>query len=237
MLLSSALMARNRQAFLIAVVLGVTSFVQPQPHAETQTDVTGEWEASYQTPLGPQELKIYLTQEGPRISGHTSSEYGESQVRGTINSQDIQFTFQSTDGGRAIDVRVTAKVEGERMRGQDGLGMVERELQARNDEQSVRSPGARCLALDLGKVERERRLLDRAEVQAFFLAPGIVRPHHVIRDAEDVEAAPAVQVDEVGDGELTVAPACMGVELAEERAEASSHPQERARRRCSGVIN
>ena len=119
---SMALMARYRQAILFAVLLGVALVVQPQPHAQTPTDVTGEWEASYQTPLGPQELKIYLTQEGPRISGHTSSEYGESQVRGTINSQDIQFTFQSTDGGRAIDVRVTAKVEGERMRGTAKIG-------------------------------------------------------------------------------------------------------------------
>jgi hypothetical protein len=120
--LSSALMARYRQAFLFALFLGVASFVQPQPHAQIQTDVTGEWEASYQTPLGPQELKIYLTQEGLRISGHTTSEYGESQVRGTINGQDVQFTFQSTDGGRAIDVRVTAKVEGERMRGTAKIG-------------------------------------------------------------------------------------------------------------------
>src|SRR5262245_11879067 len=100
MLLSSALMARYRQAFLFAILLGAASFVQPQPHAQTPPDATGEWEASYQTPLGPQELKIYLTQEGPRISGHTTSEYGESQVRGTINGQDIQFTFQSTDGGQ-----------------------------------------------------------------------------------------------------------------------------------------
>src|SRR5206468_12121739 len=87
-----------------------------------QTDVTGEWEASYATPLGPQELKIYLTQEGPRISGHTTSEYGESQVRGTIDGQEIQFSFSSTDGGRAIDIRVTAKVEGERMRGTAKIG-------------------------------------------------------------------------------------------------------------------
>src|SRR5215470_14408321 len=56
---------------VLAVLLGAV-FVA------AQTDVTGEWEASYATPLGPQELKIYLTQEGPRISGHTTSEYGES---------------------------------------------------------------------------------------------------------------------------------------------------------------
>jgi len=87
-----------------------------------QTDVTGEWEASYVMPLGPQELKIYLTQEGPRISGHTTSEYGESQVRGTIDGADIAFTFEATDGGKAVVVRVTAKVEGARMRGTAKVG-------------------------------------------------------------------------------------------------------------------
>jgi len=95
---------------------------QLQSQTRSQTDVTGEWDASYATPLGPQELKIYLTQEGPRVSGHTTSEYGESQVRGTMNGQDIQFTFSSTDGGKAIDIRVTAKVDGEMMRGIAKIG-------------------------------------------------------------------------------------------------------------------
>jgi len=87
-----------------------------------QTDVTGEWDASYATPLGPQELKIYLTQEGPRLSGHTTSEYGESQVRGTINGKDIQLTFSATDGGKAIEIRVTARVDGDSMKGTAKLG-------------------------------------------------------------------------------------------------------------------
>jgi len=108
-------MTRCCIAFIAAVLL-----TAPLP-AQT-TDVTGEWDASYATPLGPQELKIYLTQEGPRITGHTTSEFGESQVRGTINGQEIQFTFSSTDGGRAIDIRVTAKVDGDRMRGTAKIG-------------------------------------------------------------------------------------------------------------------
>ena len=99
----------------LALLLAAVSLV-------AQTDVTGEWEASYAAPLGPQELKIYLTQEGPRISGHTTSEYGESQVRGTIDDQDIAFTFEATDGGKAVVVRVTAKVEGARMRGTAKIG-------------------------------------------------------------------------------------------------------------------
>ena len=92
------------------------------PAVVAQGDVTGEWEASYATPLGPQELKIYLMQEGPRISGHTTSEYGESQVRGTINGRDIQLTFSATDGGKAIEIRVTAKVDGDSMKGTAKLG-------------------------------------------------------------------------------------------------------------------
>jgi hypothetical protein len=82
-----ALMARCRQALLFAFLLGVATVVQPQPHAQTQTDVTGEWEASYQTPLGPQELKIYLTQEGPRIS---------SRVDGRVSRLEPVVGFRTT---------------------------------------------------------------------------------------------------------------------------------------------
>ena len=115
-------MAIQCMVLMIVALLAAAPPARTQTQAQTQTDVTGEWDASYATPLGPQELKIYLTQEGPRVTGHTTSEFGESQVRGTINGQDIQFTFSSTDGGRAIDIRVTARVEGERMRGTAKIG-------------------------------------------------------------------------------------------------------------------
>jgi hypothetical protein len=104
---------------VLAIVLLLLAGAVPRA---AQTDVTGEWDASYATPLGPQELKIYLTQEGPRITGHTTSEFGESQVRGTISGQDVTFTFSSTDGGKAVEIRVTAKVDGERMRGTARIG-------------------------------------------------------------------------------------------------------------------
>ena len=104
-----------------------------------------------------------------------------------------------------------------------GLVVVEGELEAGDDEHPVRSPGARGLALDLGEVERERHLVDRAEAEPFLHAPGIVRAHDVVGDAEDVEAGSSVEIDELGDGELAVAPARVGVELAEQWSEASSH--------------
>ena len=85
-------MIRIALAFLAAFVL-------------VQADVTGEWEAQYQTPLGPQELKMYLTQEGPRISGHTTSEFGEFQIRGSINGADVKRVKEFYDrGGRYMSL-------------------------------------------------------------------------------------------------------------------------------------
>lgn len=112
-------MTRHLSAALVALVALVAIGAAP---LGAQTDVSGEWEASYTTPLGTQELKIYLTQEGPRVTGHTTSEYGESMVRGTITGQDIQFSFSTTDAGKAVDIRVAATVEGNKMRGTAKIG-------------------------------------------------------------------------------------------------------------------
>ena len=113
--------------------------------------------------------------------------------------------------------------DGDRMSRQHGLVVVERQLEARDDEHSVRPPGARCLAFDLGEVAGPRLLAHGAEQQPFLFAPRIVGPHHVVGDAEHVEPVTSVEIDELGDGQLAVAPARMRVQLAEQRSETPSH--------------
>ena len=114
------------------------------------------------------------------------------------------------------------------MRCHDGLGIVERQLEAGNDEHSVGSPGAARFSLDLSEVAGPRVLVDRPEEKSLVLAPGIVGAYDVVGHAQDVEPAAPVQVDE-RDGELTVAPARVGVELAEQRSESSAHRRHRDR--------
>ena len=48
-------------------------------------------------------------------------------------------------------------------------------------------------------------------MKPFLEAPRIVRAHDMVGDAEHVEAAAAVEVDELGDGELAIAPARVGM--------------------------
>jgi hypothetical protein len=90
--------------------------------AQAPPDVTGEWEAQYITPLGPQELKIYLQQEGPRISGHTTSEFGEFTVRGSINGNDVKFSWTEVDGGKNVVINVAAKIDGDKITGTATVG-------------------------------------------------------------------------------------------------------------------
>jgi hypothetical protein len=87
-----------------------------------QADVTGEWDAIYQTPLGPQELTMYLTQEGPRINGHTTSEFGEFQVRGSINGDEVKLSWTEVDAGKTLLISVTAKINGDTISGTAKLG-------------------------------------------------------------------------------------------------------------------
>ena len=87
-----------------------------------RSDVTGEWEASYGTPLGPQELKMYLKQEGPRISGHTTSEFGEATIRGSIAGDEVKLSWTDTDGGKTLEIAVTAKIDGDTITGTARLG-------------------------------------------------------------------------------------------------------------------
>lgn len=96
--------------------LALTAFVV------IQADATGEWEASYVTPLGPQELTMYLTQEGPRISGHTTSEYGESQIRGSIAGDDVKLSWTEVDGGKTIQISVTGKIDRDTISGRAQIG-------------------------------------------------------------------------------------------------------------------
>jgi len=90
--------------------------------AQNAPEVTGEWSAQYVTPLGPQELTIYLQQEGPRLSGHTTSEFGEFQVRGTINGEDVKFSWTEVDGGKNVTISVTGKIDGDKIAGTATVG-------------------------------------------------------------------------------------------------------------------
>jgi hypothetical protein len=107
-----------KAAFLFALVVGLLSSAP----VVAQTDIAGEWAVSFTTPQGPQEFTMYVVQEGPRLSGRLTNEYGEFPLRGTLDASNFTITWSLPDAGKIIEITFAGKVEGDSMTGTAKLG-------------------------------------------------------------------------------------------------------------------
>ena len=78
----------------------------------------------FTTPRGHAEYTLYLTQEGPRLTGHLTSEYGETPVKGTIDGDAVKLAWSISEGGKSLDLTVTATAKADSMSGTIRLGSV-----------------------------------------------------------------------------------------------------------------
>jgi hypothetical protein len=93
--------------------------------AAAQASLTGEWAMSFTTPRGGRsEYTLYLTQEGPRLTGHLTSEYGETPVKGTVNGDEVKLAWSIMENGKPLDISVTATAKGDAINGTIKLGTV-----------------------------------------------------------------------------------------------------------------
>ena len=90
-----------------------------------QASLTGEWAMSFTTPRGGRsEYTLYMTQEGPRLTGHLTSEYGETPVKGTVNGDEVKLAWSIIENGKPMDISVTATAKGDAINGTIKLGTV-----------------------------------------------------------------------------------------------------------------
>ena len=90
--------------------------------ASAQTNLTGEWALTFTAPRGPVQYTLYLTHEGPRLNGHITSEYGELQVRGTVNGDQVKISWSEVENGKTLDITLTGTVKGDAITGTARLG-------------------------------------------------------------------------------------------------------------------
>jgi hypothetical protein len=90
-----------------------------------QASLTGEWAMSFTTPRGGRsEFTLYMTQEGPRLTGHLTSEYGETPVKGSVNGDEVKLAWSTMENGKAMEISVTATAKGDTINGTIKLGTV-----------------------------------------------------------------------------------------------------------------
>ena len=122
-----------------------------------------------------------------------------------------------------VDADEGADAERERVRSLVGVEVVPGELEPWNEHQAIplaRTPG---FVVELGQVVGEDLRAHAALVALLRLQPRIITSTRVVGDAQDVEAAGAVDVDQLADREGAVAPRRVSVQLGEQRSDAGPH--------------
>jgi hypothetical protein len=61
-------------------------------------DVTGKWTFSVQLDMGSGSPTFVFQQDGEKLTGTYSGQAGEAQLTGTVEGNQIQFSFESTFG-------------------------------------------------------------------------------------------------------------------------------------------
>jgi hypothetical protein len=99
--------------FLLTLALSLVAVVT----ASAQS-ITGEWDASMNTPGGVRTFRILFKQEGEKLTGTVKREAGDAPLEGTVKGSDVKFWYSIAYGGNPIMLTMTAVVTGDEMKGQ-----------------------------------------------------------------------------------------------------------------------
>jgi len=128
--------------FLVSAALSLCALVG----AGAQS-VSGEWDASMNTPGGARTFKIVFTQDGETLTGTVKRPSGDVPLEGTVKGSEVKFRYMINYGGNPIAMAMTATLAGNEMKGSvDIAGQMQDEFTARRAAAAppMADPGARA---------------------------------------------------------------------------------------------
>jgi hypothetical protein len=81
------------------------------------TKVDGEWLVELVLPLGEQTFTMLIDQKDGVLSGHMVNEFGQFDLSGSINRDQVKLQWSFPDGGKLQNVTFNGKVSGSTMSG------------------------------------------------------------------------------------------------------------------------
>jgi len=100
----------------LAALTAVPAFAQDTAK-DVKVDLTGAWEMSADTPMGPMTMTLNLKQEGEKLTGTQVSDFGESPLTGTVQGDEIVFTITFDGPGGQMSIAHKGKVDGDSIAG------------------------------------------------------------------------------------------------------------------------
>ena len=85
--------------------------------ASAQKSVAGEWDATFNTPGGPQPLKLIFKVEGEKLTGTAKRSRGDVSLSGTVKGDEITFAYSVDYNGNSVTLTFTGKVKGDVING------------------------------------------------------------------------------------------------------------------------
>lgn len=94
----------------------------PPPAAQDKVDVTGVWNFEVTTEMGSGNNTMTFKQDGDKLTGQYSGQYGQAALTGTVKGQDINFTYSITGESTTVHVLYAGTVDKDTMKGTITIG-------------------------------------------------------------------------------------------------------------------
>ena len=86
--------------------------------AAAAQSVTGDWDASMNTPGGTRNFRLILKQDGEKLTGTVKREAVDVPLDGTVTGNTVKFSYSIAYNGNPITLTMTAVVAGDEMKGE-----------------------------------------------------------------------------------------------------------------------
>ena len=102
-------------AFLLAaatIVTTATVAVAPSTAiaAAPTADITGTWATSFDSQVGTQTYTYDLEVEGETLTGHSKSNFGESDLQGSVDGDKVTFVENLNYQGQMLAITYTGQI-------------------------------------------------------------------------------------------------------------------------------
>jgi pimeloyl-ACP methyl ester carboxylesterase len=84
--------------------------------------MSGDWEISLNTPIGPAQSRASLKHEGENLSGRIKTQFGEFPISGTLKGADVTLKYTISADGNELTVTLKGKLDGDTMKGSADFG-------------------------------------------------------------------------------------------------------------------
>ncbi len=108
---------RNRSIVLLGIMCAFVPAV-----LVAQTDVSGDWNMTFQTEQGDTEVSLTLEQDGEKLTGSITSDQGTLEFEGTISDDKVKWVLEIEAEGQFLEIAIDGTVDGDAMTGYADFG-------------------------------------------------------------------------------------------------------------------